>query len=762
MSGIIYFIVNKDEQMYVKYKNIFCSPYKKYATKRKDGSIMSKEPHKIKSSLSLLRDTVAAFLCGLIFSCAQLGSIASPIPVAAAFCTGSLGSAAVLLGTLATCCISGEFAAQLPLILSLMLAACIRIFLREYNSLSFVSVSSSLCVFAAGMICSFAQNEGAEGILVSIMSAILTGTTAYFLNTVIISLGNHNKIRIKSSVGCAAAVVYFVLIAALCSFEFSLINPGYVIGVAVTLMAAQRSRYSGGVICGALTACGAMLSAQELGMSLAFLPVTGLLAGYMAESGGIVTSGVFFLFNALAQLTVQSRFTTYSSIGNLMLGCIVYLLLHTICLDKWLVSEEPAAQKILDNMAVRMNFMAESISNVRADTERISELLSHSSEEAPSHNKTPVCAVCVTHDACVEKSSSTAQTCTDNCKVIEHEQKRVKLRKEKAARKTESRNILFQQLLASEKMLSSFGESMAIRYSSELTEAIERRLERCGYYCDCIAAYYNDKERLMIELYSEDRQFEEEISSICKVISRMLRVEFQESQKVRTKKSVRFCLCQETPFYIKTHSAKRCAENGNVSGDTSVIFHDGTGFAYAVLSDGMGTGKAAAVESRMTAEMFRKLKSSGIDTESAVRIINGLMLTKSEQESFATLDAACFDLDSCELRLMKAGAASSIIKQGDRILRVCAPTFPIGIAASPDIFTESIKLSAGDLVVMMSDGVPESQYSFIKELLLNSDDMDYVAEEICRKAQIFSGGRCRDDVSVMIIELCSRNDSYHL
>lgn len=186
-----------------------------------------------------------------------------------------------------------------------------------------------------------------------------------------------------------------------------------------------------------------------------------------------------------------------------------------------------------------------------------------------------------------------------------------------------------------------------------------------------------------------------------------------------------------------------------------MIFYDGTGSAYAVLSDGMGTGKAAAVESRMTAEMFRKLKSCGIDTESAVRIINGLMLTKSEQESFATLDAACFDLDSCEMKLMKAGAASSIIRQGNRVLRVCAPTFPIGVAASPDIFTENIQLSAGDLVVMMSDGVPESQYPFIKELLLRSEDLDYIAEEICRKAQIFSGGRCRDDVSVMIIELAA-------
>lgn len=108
-------------------------------------------------------------------------------------------------------------------------------------------------------------------------------------------------------------------------------------------------------------------------------------------------------------------------------------------------------------------------------------------------------------------------------------------------------------------MLSSFGDSMAIRYSSELTDAIERRLERCGYYCDCIAAYYNDKERLMIELYSEDRQFEEEISSVCRIISGMLRVDFQESQKVQTKKISAFLpLSGDTVLYKSSQFKMLC------------------------------------------------------------------------------------------------------------------------------------------------------------------------------------------------------------
>lgn len=721
---------------------------------------MSNEPQKNRSSFRILRDTAGAFLCGLIFSCAGLGSISCPVPAAAAMCAGPVSSVAVLIGALVTCCISGTLFDNIQLIISLMLAACVRIILHEYHSQLFVSVMSALCVLASGIVCSAAGGSGAEGILVSIMSAILTGTTAYFLNMVLHSIGNRNKIHISSSAGCAAAVVYFVLIAALCSFEFSLLNPGCIIGSAVTLIAARRYRCSGGVICGALTACGAVLSAQELGMSLSFLPVTGLIAGYMAENGSFAVSGVFFLFNALAQLTVMSSSSSYSAIGNLMTGCALYLLLQTVCIDKWIITEDPAAQKVMDNMKLRMNFLAASICSVRTDTERIARVLKRSAyEETLEGQKTPVCAVCGIREKCGIMNGSAEMAHSEKCRVIMHEQNRMRLYRERTARKTESRNILFQQLIASEKIISSLADNYSVRYCSELTEAIERRLDRCGYCCDSVAAYYDERERITVEIYSSETGFEDDMPEIQRIISEMFRIQLQELAKVRSGKTVRFSLGQTAAYYLKYHCSKRCAENGEVSGDTASVFYNGTGTACAIISDGMGTGKSAAVESKMTSEMFRKLIGSGVDRESAVRIINGLMFTKSEQESFATLDAAFFDLDSCEVTLMKSGAASTIIRQGDRVLRICAPTFPIGSEAAPDIFVKNLELSRGDVVVMLSDGVPEGQYPFIKELLMSSEDVKSISEEICRKAQIFSGGRSRDDVSVMVIEICRKSDT---
>ena len=57
----------------------------------------------------------------------------------------------------------------------------------------------------------------------------------------------------------------------------------------------------------------------------------------------------------------------------------------------------------------------------------------------------------------------------------------------------------------------------------------------------------------------------------------------------------------------------------------------------------MGTGGRAAVDAAMASGLFSKLVKSGLGFDTALRIVNSALLAKSEEESFATLDLACFD-----------------------------------------------------------------------------------------------------------------------
>ncbi len=740
-----------------------------------------------KPGLTLLWESAAAFLCGLIFACTHLGSIVSPVPAAAGMCVSPVSSAAVLLGAITSGCITQTISEQAELIISLMLISCTRIILREYHSSRFVSIASCICVLIAGVVASFTENRGGAGILVSAMSGLLTGITSYFLYTVLSGIGSGRKIHLRSTAGCAAAVVYFILIAALSSFEISFINPGCVAGTAATLVASRRFRYTGGVICGSLAACGALLSGESEGLSLVFLPVTGMIAGYMADAGAFTSTAVFYLCSALAQLTVQSGSDAYTALGNLFLGCIISLFMSNICLDKWIVTEGTSVKHMMDNTAMNMQFMAETIGSVRADTERIAEVLSRpeSGSTVCARVSEAVCAGCSSRSSCWESGSVAVQSgfvklqrravagdirlpeeldkCgrkDELCISFKREQQLLERHRTSSIRKMENRSILFEQLSSAEYMLSSLGKNTAPRYSSQLTDSIERRLDRYGYAYESIAAYYNEKDRLVIEIYCTKKLSQSDTASICRILEEMLRISLEELEPVKTREWIRYRLSQNTAYRLRHYTAGLCANDGEVSGDTAVIYRDGTGSAYAVLSDGMGTGRAAAVESRMTAEMFRKLTSSGVSWEAAVRMINGLMFTKSDQETFATLDAVRFDLDSCQAEIIKSGAASTLIRHGEKVIRVCAPTFPVGTTANADIYSQTIRLSGGDMVVMMSDGVPESQYHFIKEMMVRDAEPSELAHEICQKSVIFSGGKCRDDVTVIVIVIEECQDEF--
>ena len=56
---------------------------------------------------------------------------------------------------------------------------------------------------------------------------------------------------------------------------------------------------------------------------------------------------------------------------------------------------------------------------------------------------------------------------------------------------------------------------------------------------------------------------------------------------------------------------------------------------------------------------------------------------------------------------------------------------------------------------MFSDGIDESEYRFIKELLLSGDDLKHIVSEICAKAELFRPTVRTDDVTVRGIRVKS-------
>lgn len=116
----------------------------------------------------------------------------------------------------------------------------------------------------------------------------------------------------------------------------------------------------------------------------------------------------------------------------------------------------------------------------------------------------------------------------------------------------------------------------------------------------------------------------------------------------------------ETVCRFSVESAKAsCAKDGEtLCGDTASFFeHDD--YFYALIADGMGSGRDAALTSRLAAIYLEKLLCVGADKGDALRMLNKVLMAKKD-EVFTTVDLIEIDKLTGEATLVKAGAAPEL------------------------------------------------------------------------------------------------------
>ena len=209
----------------------------------------------------------------------------------------------------------------------------------------------------------------------------------------------------------------------------------------------------------------------------------------------------------------------------------------------------------------------------------------------------------------------------------------------------------------------------------------------------------------------------------------------------------------QKPVAVQRGFAQHAANGASLCGDCAEAFTDGSGRYISVLSDGMGTGGRAAVDGTMTAGMAQSLLKAGIGFESTLKMINSAMLAKGGEESLATLDVACIDLFTGHVSLRKAGAAGTVLRRRKKTEYLEAKSVPVGIL--PEIaFARSEKdLDAGDMLVMVSDGVTASGTEWLCDLIANyeDDDPQALSERIVERAVKDRADGHEDDVSAVVL-----------
>lgn len=214
-------------------------------------------------------------------------------------------------------------------------------------------------------------------------------------------------------------------------------------------------------------------------------------------------------------------------------------------------------------------------------------------------------------------------------------------------------------------------------------------------------------------------------------------------------------------FRMETAVARLPKRGGHISGDSFEAASLSEGRYLMALSDGMGVGQEASAQSRQCVRLLHQLLDAGFATEVAVRTVNSVLLLRSPEERFATVDMALLDLGTGRAEFVKVGAAPSFIKRGRDVTVVKMDTVPVGIINQVDVEPDFWTLRAGDLVVMITDGIWDVSKSdldkerWILDFLARepSQEPEEVAERLLARALSLMPVP-EDDLCVLVGKVC--------
>ena len=704
---------------------------------------------------------------GFVFSGSSIAGISSFADISLAGALGLPYAPAVLIGAMIRCVLTDSVGRCIVKLSAMSMIVSAKMFAERCSRPTGCGIVTAAAVILSGGAVSALIGEFPEKLLFYGLYGLIAGFAAYSGAELYYDIREKSVVDLGGLSGCAYGTVYVLCTAALYSLEIPFVQPGLILGTAVTMAAAYFYGGAGGIICGALAASGAFLASPVIGAEAAMLPVSGLFVGFMRRKR-IFSSGVFFALSFFMLSVLTGTAARAELTFSIVCGISLFVVLAPHFSDKWISAGGENSATAPDLSGIRFAFLSDAIEAVRLDSGRISAALAPSGEfagdRAPDIRR--ICSGCYRRRLCSRTESETAgelipvlpEECIRKREIAQELENDLRSRAAENVMKikfSEEREILNEHMKMTGELVRSLGNSSEVRSSAAMSSRISEKLESHGICPEKTAAYYNSANRLIVELYFGLEDIPESASRICDLVSDEIGTELCAGTEVSSAKEKRICLFEKPAYELEIYSASVSAEGSEISGDSSSVFTDSFGKSYVVLSDGMGSGKPAAVDSHMVIGIFRRLICSGMDLGAAVKMINSVMATKSRNESFATLDVVSFDPDDCRMVSVKSGAAATVLRRGSDVIKISSATFPVGIIKQAELSSTEYELSDGDMIVMFSDGISDSSCLFIKELLLGHSDIKEIVREIALKANVFSSTERQDDITVIGIKVRS-------
>lgn len=718
------------------------------------------------------------------FLVAPAAALPSDCEIWAAF--GSASGALLFCDTLGAL----KYIAAVVLITVLRIAAH-SFFEKDGSTLPHIlSAAGSLLICAVAV--EAAEELTAAGVILSLCESILAGAGAFLLRTLICTAENglgkiaDRKTNVLLLIACGLGLLSFMNVR-----PFGFPVAGVFAGLTVLLWAYCDGE-CGGCLAGVCCGCIAGLS-DDGAYTVISCCLGGLLSGICMSAGRFAAVMAYFVASLLTMVAngVTGNPVLYA-IASLAAG-IVFLLLPRNLLNKAkpFISISDAANTA-DNLRLLFEHRmqkTETAVNSFAKTaqqvnERIAKMKAPREEEICHYVRSVCCADCPRQSLCWDHSLAglrpvflqarqqiikdgllTPATLPDRLTAV--------CRKTDALlnafndayarflqRSAQNKEILAVKKLASTQLRTAAGVLEDMRTNNTAGEAVpalaktvSHFLSKAEYPFSDIYAEYDAEKRIFIHISFNARPTRNALKSIGDLLSKKLRVQFAPAVR-SDEKGLLYCFYEKPPYSVHCENIQHIGGREQVCGDTISCFRDTKGRFIALLSDGMGTGERAALDSMMTTGLTQTLLKANLSAQCTAKLVNAALLLRSRQETVATLDMAIVDLYTGKVQIYKAGASFSVLQNKSGVAIIEQQSLPLGILDDTDLAVCEFNMHDGDCLFLLSDGASSLSAEYFKTLQnTHRESLSDTVESILQEALQSNPQSKADDITCLAVRL---------
>lgn len=560
--------------------------------------------------------------------------------------------------------------------------------------------------------------------------------------------------------GAGALLVGAVLVAAAANLPLGPFEAGAFLAALAGLTLGCRGRLKEAAVAAIVLSTALCAARPALGFAAAALCCGTLCTAVFCPGEKLRSAAVFWLGCLPGAFCAAQQPAALRFLGALLAAEAVFLLLP----PKWVLAVPPAdpaesaARPVISSAATRLSAVAESLSGIAQTVDGVYQVLPHKGETYNwvvdcTHDE--LCFNCGRREECWQKQYSTTVDGLFALKPILEQQGRVGVedlpgqlcrcihpaalsstvtrafalyrgRREARVHADALRSALTEQYGAVADALAGLSAQLGEpgvpeQYKSGRVAALFASLGLEPLEC---AVTQDGVGRLRAAVTLPRASFTpDELKDLAGEVGRICRRPIDEPQKLSCR-NMTTLIFNEKPVFCPQFGMAGHAAAGDVSGDAVQQFC-AAGTAQMILCDGMGTGRPAAVDGNLAAELTARLLKAGFTPETAARLVNVALALKSDEESGATLDLVSVDLYTGVASLYKAGAAPGFVVHGGQVRTVGEASLPVGILGAVNGESRKVHLTAGDWVVLVSDGMLVDGPEWIaQQLKLSADSGD--------------------------------------